>query len=149
VSVKPVRLYIDPILHKPVDLITDFTGLDNVASDMIETMLEYRGVGLSANQIGVNKNLAALYIENKTKIILVANIKITRYNKETDILNEGCLSCPGVFIPVKRYKAVEIEAQRINGEKILLQFEGYDARILQHEFDHLNGKLIINNLMKL
>jgi peptide deformylase len=149
VSVKPVRLHIDPILHKPVDLITDFTGVDNLAGDMIETMLAYRGVGLSANQIGVNKNLAALYVEDKSKIILVANIKITRYTKETDILNEGCLSCPGVSVAMTRYLGIEIEAQRINGEKILLQFNGFDARILQHEYDHLNGKLIINNLMKL
>ena len=148
-SVKPVRLYIDPILHKPVDLITDFTGLDNLAGDMIETMLSYHGVGLSANQIGVNKNIAALYVEDKSKIIMVANIKITRYNKDMDVMNEGCLSCPGVSLPIKRYKAIEIEAQRLTGEKILLQFEGFDARILQHEYDHLNGRLIINNLIKL
>ena len=148
-SIQPVRLYIDPILHKPVDLITDFTGLDNLAGDMIETMLEYRGIGLSANQIGVNKNLAALYIEDKTKIIMVANIKIMRYTKETDILNEGCLSCPGVSVPIKRCLGIEIEANRLSGEKINLRFEGFDARILQHEFDHLNGRLIINNLMKL
>src|ERR1035437_2150934 len=148
-SVKPVRLYIDPILYKPCELITDFTGLGNLPEDMIETMLSYRGIGLAANQIGVNKNIAALYIEDKTKIILVANIKITRYTKETDILNEGCLSCPGVSVQMKRYLGVEIEAQRINGEKINLTLEGFDARILQHEYDHLCGKLIINNLMKL
>lgn len=148
-SVQPVRLFIDPILHKPVDLITDFTGLDNIALDMIETMLEYRGIGLSANQIGLNKNLAALYLEDKTKIILVANIKILRYNKDTDVVSEGCLSCPGISVPVRRYTGVEIEAQRINGDKIILPLEGFDARILQHEYDHLNGKLIANNLMKL
>ena len=148
-SIQPVRLFIDPILHKPVDLITDFTGLDNLAADMIETMLAYNGIGLAANQIGVNKNIAALYLEDKTKILLVTNIKILRYNKETTIMKEGCLSCPGASIPIERYKAVEIEAQRLNGEKILLQFEGFDARILQHEYDHLNGKLISNNLMKL
>jgi peptide deformylase len=137
------------VLHKPCELITDFTGLDNLPEDMIETMLSYRGIGLSANQIGVNKNIAALYLEDKTKIILVTNIKITRYTKETDILNEGCLSCPGVSVAMKRYLGVEIEAQRISGEKINLTLEGFDARILQHEYDHLCGKLIINNLMKL
>ena len=148
-SVKPVRLYIDPVLHKPCDLITDFTGLDNLAGDMIETMLSYRGIGLAANQIGVNKNLAALYLEDKTKIILVANIIIKGYTKETDIQKEGCLSCPGVSVQVKRCLGIEVEAQRLNGDKINLKFDGYDARILQHEYDHLNGKLIINNLMKL
>lgn len=148
-SIQPVRLYIDPILHKPVDLITDFTGLDNLGTDMIETMLEYHGIGLAANQIGVNKNLAALYVEARTKIILVANIKITRYNKDTDVQKEACLSCPGVAVPIRRYLGIEIEGQKLNGEKVLYQFEGFDARILQHEFDHLNGKLIINNLMQL
>jgi peptide deformylase len=146
VSVQPVRLFTDPILHKPVELITDFTNLESLASDMIETMLEYNGIGLAANQIGVNKNLAALYVENKTKIILVANIKITRYTKETNVLKEGCLSCPGITVPVERHLGVEIEAQRLNGEKIILQFEGFDARIVQHEFAHLNGRLIVNNL---
>jgi peptide deformylase len=148
-SVKPVRLFIDPILHKPCELVTDFTGLDNLAGDMIETMLSYRGVGLSANQIGVNKNFAALYLEDKTKIIVVANLKIKGYTKETEILNEGCLSCPGVSIPMKRCLGIEIEAQRLSGEIINLRFEGFDARILQHEADHLQGKLIINNLIKL
>ncbi|MGH7974784.1 MAG: peptide deformylase [bacterium] len=148
-SVQPVRLYVDPILHKPCELITDFTTLDNIVSDMVETMLEYRGVGLSANQVGVNKNLAVLYIENKTKIIVVTNIKILRYNKEANILNEGCLSCPGITIPIRRYTEVEIEAQRLNGETFTLKLNDFDARILQHEYDHLCGKLIINNLVKL
>lgn len=148
-SIRPVRLYIDPILHKPCDLITDFTGLDNLAGDMIETMLSYRGVGLAANQVGENKNLALLYLEDKTKILAVANIKIIGYTKETEVLNEGCLSCPGVSVAVNRALGIKIEAQRLSGEKINLTFEGYDARIVQHEYDHLNGKLIINNLIKL
>jgi peptide deformylase len=149
VSVKPVRLFIDPILSQPTELITDFPISEELAGDMIETMLSYRGVGLSANQIGVNKNLAVLYLENKTKIIVVAGIKIIGYTNETDIKDEGCLSCPGVVVPMKRSLAVRIEGQRLSGEKVNLEFEGFDARILQHEFDHLCGKLIINNLLKL
>lgn len=148
-SVQPVRLYIEPVLNKPVELITDFTGLDNIAGDMIETMLAYKGVGLAANQIGLNKNLAALYIENKSKILVVANIIITGYNKDVDELVEGCLSCPGVNVKVRRALGVHIQCQRLNGEKINLEFTGYDARIVQHEADHLQGKLIINNMMKL
>jgi len=148
-SIQPVRLYIEPVLNKPVELVTDFTGLDNIAGDMIETMLAYNGVGLAANQIGLNKNLAALYLEDKTKILVVANIIITGYTKETDDLVEGCLSCPGVNVKMRRAKGVRIECQRLSGEKVNLEFTGYDARIVQHEADHLNGKLIINNLMKL
>jgi peptide deformylase len=149
VSVKPVRLYIEPILNKKVDLVTDFTGLDNIAGDMIETMLAYKGIGLAANQIGLNKNLAALYIENKSKILVVANLIITGYSKEVDTLTEGCLSCPGTNVNVPRYLGVRVECQRLNGEKVNLEFTGFDARIVQHEADHLNGKLIISHLMKL
>jgi peptide deformylase len=148
-SVQSVRLHIDPILNKKVDLITDFTGLDNIAGDMIETMLAYKGVGLAANQIGLNKNLAALYLEDKSKILVVANFIITGYTKEVDTLSEGCLSCPGVTVKVPRALGVRIECQRLNGEKVNLEFTGFDARIVQHEVDHLNGKLIINRLMKL
>lgn len=148
-SVKPVRLYIEPVLNKPVELVTDFTELDNIAGDMIETMLAYKGIGLAANQIGLNKNLAALYIENKSKILVVANLIITGYTKETDVLTEGCLSCPGVDVNMKRAVGVKVECQKLNGETINLEFMGFDARIVQHEVDHLNGKLIINNLMQL
>jgi peptide deformylase len=116
---------------------------------MIETMLSYSGVGLAANQIGVSKNIAALYIEDKSKIMLVANIIIKGYTKETEVANEGCLSCPGVTVAVKRFLGIQLECQRLSGEKINLEFRGWDARILQHEYDHLQGKLIINNLMKL
>jgi peptide deformylase len=149
VSVKPVRLYIDPILCKPVELVTDFTGLDNIAADLIDTMLAYKGVGLAANQIGLNKNMAVLHLEDKTKILVVANILITGYTEETDVLAEGCLSCPGITVNVKRHLGVRVECQRLSGEKINLEFTGYDARILQHEVDHLNGRLVTDNLMKL
>ena len=148
-SIQPVRLYIDPVLNKPTELITDFTGLDNIANDMIETMLAYKGVGLAANQIGLNKNLAVLHVENKSKILVVANIIITGYTKEEDEVVEGCLSCPGVNVKIRRPQGVRIECQRLSGETINLEFIGYDARIVQHEFDHLQGKLITNNLMKL
>jgi peptide deformylase len=145
----PVRLYTDPILTKTTDLITEFPISEELVGNMIQTMLEYRGVGLAAPQVGVNKNLAILYLEEKTKIIVVANIKIKGYTKETEILNEGCLSCPGVSVAVRRALGVQIEAQRLSGEVVNLKFEGFDARILQHEYDHLNGKLIINNFIKL
>jgi|SRR5579863_1266935 len=145
----PVRLFTDPILTKPTKLITEFPISEELVGNMIETMLAYKGVGLAAPQVGVGNNLAVLYLENKTKIIVVAGIKIIGYTKETEILNEGCLSCPGVTVPMKRCLGVKIEAQRLSGEKINLNFEGFDARILQHEYDHLQGKLIVNNIFKL
>jgi peptide deformylase len=148
-SILPVRLYIDPILHRPCQSIEDFTGLENIAGNMIQTMMEYRGIGLAANQIGLPLNLVALYLEDKTKILVVANIIIKGYTKETDIQNEGCLSCPGVSIPMKRSLGVDVECQLLNGEKVEYRFTDYDARILQHEADHLAGILITQGLIKL
>jgi len=145
----PVRLFIDPILKKLTLPITDFTGVDKIAEQMISTMFEYRGIGLSANQVGLPLNLAVLHLENKSKIIVVANIIIKGYTKETDIQSEGCLSCPGVSIPIKRWLGVEIEAQNLKGEKVEYRFVDYDARILQHEWDHICGRMIIDNIGKL
>ena len=148
-AILPVRLYTDKILHQPCEVITDFSNLEELAQSMLLTMIHYRGVGLAANQIGVNKQLAALHIENKSKYLILANIKVLRYTKESTVELEGCLSCPGISVPMKRAKAVEIEAQKLNGEKIELQFTDYDARILQHEWDHLNGRLISDYLRKM
>lgn len=145
----PVRLYTDKILHKSCEPIIDFTNLESLAQDMIQTMQAYRGVGIAANQLGLGSQLCVLNIEDKSKILVLANIKIKCYTKETGIEKEGCLSCPGVTIPVKRYLGVELEAQLLTGEKVEFKFKDFDARILQHEYDHLQGKLIINNLIKL
>ena len=148
-SIIPVRLFTDKILKQPCEPITDFIGLESLAQDMVETCLAYKGVGLAAPQIGLGSQLAVLHLENKTKIIVLANIKIKGYTKETDTQAEGCLSCPGVSIAVTRYLGVDIEAQLLNGEKVEYRLTEYDARILQHEYDHLQGKLIINNLIKI
>lgn len=147
--IMPVRLFTDKILGQSCLLVTDFTGLDKIAENMIETMLAYKGIGLAANQVGLGLNLAVLNLEEKSKIIVLANIIIKCYTKETDIQNEGCLSCPGISVPVKRYLGVDIEAQNLLGEKVEYRFTEYDARILQHEVDHLNGILITHGLIKL
>jgi peptide deformylase len=149
----PVRLFIDKVLHQPTELVTNFNSeeLFKLSSDMVETMFQYRGIGLSCNQIGVGKNLAVLWLKEKTEIKVVANLMNICYNKEmgTDIQLEGCLSCPGVSVPMKRYLGLTAEAQLLNGEKIILNLEGYDARILQHEFQHTQGLLITQGIMKL
>lgn len=145
----PVRLYVDPILKQSCQLVTNFVGLDNIANDMIDTCSAYKGVGLAANQIGLSSQLCVLYLEDKSKIIVLANLKIKGYTKETKIMEEGCLSCPGISIPVKRYLGVDVEAQNLLGEKVEYRFTDYDARILQHEHDHLQGILISDTLNKM
>jgi len=146
----PVRLYIDPILSRPTLSVSYFTGLDSVAKSFIETMEAFKGVGLAAPQVGLGLNMAALSLNNKTDKIVVANIINICYDKERGMQTEleGCLSCPGVSIKMKRYLEVEFDYQTIYGEKKHLKLEGFNARIFQHEADHLVGKMIINNLGK-
>lgn len=152
-SVLSVRLFTDKVLHQPTELVTNFNSeeLFKLSQDMIETMFAYKGIGLAVPQIGVNKNLVVLHLENKSKILVVANLTNICYNKErgTDIQLEGCLSCPGVSIPIKRYLEVEIDAQNLLGEKVSYKFTDYDARILQHEYEHLQGHMIIDQIRRL
>jgi peptide deformylase len=152
-SVLSVRLFTDKVLHQPMELVTNFNSeeLFKLSQDMVETMFSYKGIGLAAPQVGVNKNLAIFHLENKSRILVIANITNVCYNKEvgTDIQLEGCLSCPGVSIPIKRYLEVEIDAQNLMGEKVSYKFTDYDARILQHEYQHTQGILITQGLMKL
>ena len=149
----PIRLFIDPVLHKSTELVTNFNSeeLFKLSQDMIETMFQYKGIGLAAPQIGLPLNLAVLWLKEKTEILVVANLGGICYNKEmgTDTQLEGCLSCPNISVPMKRYLGFTVEAQLLNGEKIILNLEGYDARILQHEYQHTQGLLITQGIMKL
>jgi peptide deformylase len=149
VSIPSVRLYLDPILHKPTELIKDFTGVDKITEQMLSTMFEFRGIGLAAPQIGLSLNLAILHLENKSKILVVANVTNVCYNKEYTEVLEGCLSAPGVSIKMKRPTQVEFEYSKLNGDRDKMKLEGFDARIFFHEWSHLQGQMITDSLIKL
>lgn len=145
----PVRLYPDKILRQPTELITDFTGMEALSQAMVETMHGYKGVGLAAPQIGLSIQLAILNLENKNKILVVANPVILCYTKEKDIQPEGCLSSPGITVNMERFLGIDIECQFLTGEVVQLRLTDYDARIAQHELDHLQGKCIADKISKL
>lgn len=98
------------------------------------------GVGLSANQVGLN--LRIFVAEYRNRFFAVINPKIIKFSKESEILEEGCLSVPGVFVEKERAMFVTLEGFDLNGKKLKLKASGVLARIFQHETDHLNGKLI-------
>lgn len=110
--------------------------------DMKKTMKENHGVGLAANQIG--QNLAIFVIdekiakENEIPEVYI-NPEITEYSKTNDEMEEGCLSIPEYYVPIKRAKKIKIKFLNESGEKVKLKVRGFAARILQHETDHLNG----------
>lgn len=113
--------------------------------DMKNAMKEHRGVGLAANQIGKDLNIFVID-ENLAKEMGVPdayiNPEITEYSKDSDEMEEGCLSIPEYYVSIKRSKKIKIKFIDENGNKQKLKARGFLARVLQHETDHLNGVTI-------
>lgn len=113
--------------------------------EMGKSMKEEKGVGLAAPQVGENIRMILVLMNNKNLIPMI-NPVITIHSEEIEIGEEGCLSLPGIWGNVKRYKEVTIKYQNEKSEKQILKLEGFNARIVQHEVDHLNGVLFIDYL---
>ncbi len=120
--------------------------------DLFETMYHSNGIGLAAVQVGILKRILVLDVSNKKdqkKPISFINPIIKRVSNETSIYEEGCLSIPDTFIEIERPKICEVEYIDIDGKKRNLKCDGLLSTCLQHEINHLDGKLIIDNLSKL
>lgn len=121
-------------------------NLKELAQHMFDIMHQYQGIGLAANQIGVALSIAT--IDYNTMQYILVNPEIKEASGSVQDI-EGCLSIPGAREPIKRYKELIIKYQDIEGEEHFMQAEGYLARIIQHEVDHLNGKTYIHRLSHL
>jgi len=120
--------------------------------DMLETMYAANGIGLAAIQIGVPKRVIVLDIskkENEKNPMYFVNPDIKNQNSNLSTYEEGCLSVPNIFVEVDRPSACEVEYLDYNGEKKILKVEGLLATCIQHECDHLDGKLMLDYLSKL
>jgi len=104
------------------------------------------GVGLAAPQIGKSIRLCVVNVEDEAYVLI--NPRITYTSALKEICEEGCLSFPGKFIPVKRAKKVRVKAQNELGEEVTIKAKGLLARVLQHEIDHLDGLLFIEKEIK-
>ncbi len=105
-----------------------------------DKMIEHKGVGLSAPQLGIMTR--AFMIGNPSdpdNIIGIFNPMIVDYSEETVVYEEGCVSYPGMFIKIKRPRSIRVRYRMFNGETVTIKFDGYTARVFQHEYDHLNG----------
>ena len=136
--------YPNKILDKRAKKVKNPLDLDiqKLIKDMISTMNEANGAGLAAPQVGQSLRICTIQCEGEVFVLI--NPKITAYSREKEINEEGCLSFPGKFIPIKR--SAKIKARYLNekGEETKIKAEGMLARIIQHETDHLNGILFIN-----
>jgi peptide deformylase len=110
---------------------------------MAHLMHDARGVGLAATQVGVLQRLFVFQQAEADEVTAIVNPEITVKAEETEVADEGCLSLQGVLVPVERAIGVTIEGQTLRGEPLRLQLEEMDARVVQHELDHLDGVLML------
>ena len=125
----------------------------DISNEMIDLMLKAPGVGLAANQIGILKQIVTVNIPNEeknlNKIYTLFNPNIISYSKKKVLLEEGCLSLPKQYAEIERSEEIKIEYINIKNEKIIEKKNGFEARVLQHEIDHLHGKLFVDYLSSL
>ena len=141
----------DPILKEKVSFFSEeeFKNqkkLEKLVLEMKETMMANKGVGLSANQVGIKKALFVVFWKNKFYAFF--NPEIVKHSKEKILSEEGCLSVPDKICLVERYKNITLKARKINGKEIKLKAYGFLGVIFQHEIDHLNGVLITDKAKK-
>jgi peptide deformylase len=140
----PIRTYGDPVLNVPTTDIENIDGqIASLANQMIETMYQAPGVGLAANQIGVQKSLF-VYDKGDGPVVVV-NPRIVESDGEWTF-EEGCLSVPGLSWEITRPNAIHLVGYDLNGNEISIETDEYEGRIFQHEMDHLNGVLLIERL---
>jgi peptide deformylase len=150
----PITVYGDPILRKKTsDIEQDYEGLDQLVEDMYETMHNAEGVGLAAPQIGLSirvfvVDLSALSkdypeLDNFKKAFI--NAHIIEKDGEEELMNEGCLSLPGLHEDILRKERIRIRYQDTEWIEHDDIYTGYQARVIQHEYDHLDGILFIDH----
>lgn len=120
-------------------------GLKQLVGDMFETMEKADGVGLAGPQVNVSKRLFVVEIPGEVKKAFI-NPQIVQTSMEEVVMEEGCLSLPGLYREVKRPARVTVQAQDVDGKPFTVTADGLYGRCIQHEFDHLNGVLFIDHL---
>jgi len=142
-SILRIRTYPDEVLRKDNESVKEVKKQEKkLFDDMVDTMVEAHGLGLAAPQIGENCQIFVVRFEDR--IYRIANPKIVEvFGLET--MEEGCLSVPDYSAEMERFYRVILEGLDDNGESIRIDARGMLARVFQHEMDHLNGKLILDN----
>lgn len=146
-AILEIRTFGDPILRAKSMPVTEFDdALARLARDMLETMYAAPGVGLAAPQVGVSKRLLVYDSGQEGQQGALCNAQVTWMSEETNEAEEGCLSLPGLYLPVVRASAVKVTAQDLAGNMMTIDAQMLHARILQHEIDHTDGILFIDRL---
>jgi len=142
----PILEFPDPRLRtiaKPIDDVDD--RIRKLAKDMLETMYDAPGIGLAATQINIHERILVIDVsEDKSDPLVFINPEVTVLNPEEDGYDEGCLYVPGFFESVSRPAHIKVKALGIDGKPFELEPKGLLAVCIQHEIDHLDGKLFVD-----
>jgi peptide deformylase len=139
-----IRVYGDPVLNQVTNEVADIDGkIAALASTMIETMYEAPGVGLAANQIGIQKRMF-VYDKGEGPVVVV-NPRIVESSGEWTY-EEGCLSVPGLSWEITRPNEIHLVGYDLDGNEISVETDEFEGRIFQHEMDHLDGILLVERL---
>lgn len=151
---RSILIHPDPRLKKVATPVVDVSdALRALADDMLETMYDAPGIGLAAPQIGILQRMLVMDCvkeENATPVPMVLiNPEIIAVSEELNIYEEGCLSIPYQYAEVERPAVVKVQWKDLDGKTVQEEFDGLWATCVQHEIDHLNGKLFIDHLKPL
>jgi peptide deformylase len=140
-----VRKFGDPVLRTRARPVAQFDpALRSEIERMGELMADALGVGLAATQVGVLHRVLVYRVQQQAPVAALVNPEIQWAGKETETMEEGCLSLPGVLVDVERPIHVRVSALDGQGDPILVEASGLEARVIQHEMDHLDGVLILD-----
>ncbi|MEN3365411.1 MAG: peptide deformylase [Burkholderiales bacterium] len=150
-SLLTILRYPDPRLHKVARPVTVFDArLKQLVADMAETMYDAPGVGLAATQADVHEQLIVIDTsETNDGLLVFINPEIVWASEEKQVYDEGCLSVPGVYDGVERPARVKVRARDVDGKSFELEADGLLAVCVQHEMDHLKGKVFVEYLSPL
>jgi peptide deformylase len=147
VALAQVRQYPDSVLRMRAKEVDEFDdALRRLVERMARLMQDARGVGLAANQVGILRRVLVFRIEEDGPVQALVNPRIVSSSDELATGEEGCLSLGAatVVVPVERAERIGVEASSPDGEPVTIEAEGLEARVIQHEVDHLDGTLIID-----
>ena len=147
----PILCYPDPKLHKVAKPVAQVDArIKNLVIEMLETMYEAKGIGLAATQVDVHERLIVIDVsEERNAPLVLINPELTWTSAEKHINEEGCLSIPGIYDGVERFDSVHVTALDGSGKSRVIEADGMLAVCIQHEMDHLMGKVFVEYLSPL
>lgn len=146
----PILQYPDPRLHRVAEPVTQFDApLQKLVKDMAETMYDANGIGLAATQVDVHRQIILIDISEPRDSLRIFINPLLIEGVGESTLEEGCLSVPGIYDKVPRFDRVKIRAQNERGEFFELDADGLLSVCIQHEMDHLKGRVFVDYLSRL